>query len=655
MPTAFETFVNDELPNRVATQETSQSAGYYARYTGTAKLTTERSPAQVLSDIGAADSATVAAHISDSTIHFTQGSIAIAASQITSGTFDDARIAESNVTQHQAAINIATSQVTSGTFADARIAQSNVTQHQAALEIEGTQVKSAGPVTSGWVLTADGAGNADWVAAASGSGDVVGPAGATDNAFARYDTATGKLLQDSLVLCTDAGVVSGITQLDVDSVRLDGTTVSSTGASLDMEAGTGGAGYTRVKHTDANGRCEYWATKGHEFFDGVGTGSTTVTINGTLIADNITGNLLFSQAVASTTATEAPEFITERSGDAVDSGNDVDTGYVIGRLEHRGLQSTYRTGFQIESIPTQDWTATEGGTETIFSIIPYNTIALTEVFRLTSGTTSINGMQMASNTKIYLGGGTTQQIYGISGDNYYEVGASDAHIFTVALGEEVRVEANEMTFNNGATDTSISWSSSGKMGFKVGSTEEMYLVANALTFNAGGTDMQLAFDTADELWMQYDGQSIFGVGDAEAYFSDGSGTTEITFAANQMTFNNGASDTALEWGTNGRLGFKVGSTVEMYLMANNLYFENGFSDWVIDFATVGTLKFKWGTFEEMRLTTSLIYLYENTDITGYCDASGGFRDNGNIGVDGSFLDRNSNTVTVSGGIITSLS
>lgn len=66
--------------------------------------------------------------------------VAIAASQVTSGTFADARIAQSNVTQHQAAISVAASQVTSGTFADARVAQSNVTQHQAALTIAETQI-----------------------------------------------------------------------------------------------------------------------------------------------------------------------------------------------------------------------------------------------------------------------------------------------------------------------------------------------------------------------------------------------------------------------------------------------------------------------------------------------------------------------------------
>jgi hypothetical protein len=81
-----------------------------------------------------------------------------ATTDITSGTFADARIAQSNVTQHQAALSItesqisdlgtyanashthATTDITSGTFADARIAQSNVTQHQAALNITESQI-----------------------------------------------------------------------------------------------------------------------------------------------------------------------------------------------------------------------------------------------------------------------------------------------------------------------------------------------------------------------------------------------------------------------------------------------------------------------------------------------------------------------------------
>lgn len=42
-----------------------------------------------------------------------------------------------------------------------------------------------------------------------GGGDVVGPASATDNAIARFDTTTGKLLQNSVVTIGDTGAVRG--------------------------------------------------------------------------------------------------------------------------------------------------------------------------------------------------------------------------------------------------------------------------------------------------------------------------------------------------------------------------------------------------------------------------------------------------------------
>lgn len=66
--------------------------------------------------------------------------IAINATQVTAGSFSDARIAQSNVTQYQGALSLAASQTTSGTFADAQIAASSVTQHQASLTILETQI-----------------------------------------------------------------------------------------------------------------------------------------------------------------------------------------------------------------------------------------------------------------------------------------------------------------------------------------------------------------------------------------------------------------------------------------------------------------------------------------------------------------------------------
>ena len=53
---------------------------------------------------------------------------------------------------------------------------------------------------STWVLFTGGGGG--------GSGDLVGPASATDNAVARFDTATGKLLQNSGVTIDDSGNIS---------------------------------------------------------------------------------------------------------------------------------------------------------------------------------------------------------------------------------------------------------------------------------------------------------------------------------------------------------------------------------------------------------------------------------------------------------------
>lgn len=50
-----------------------------------------------------------------------------------------------------------------------------------------------------------------WTAVGAGTGDTVGPASSTDNAIARFDSTTGKLLQNSIVTLSDAGVFLGAT------------------------------------------------------------------------------------------------------------------------------------------------------------------------------------------------------------------------------------------------------------------------------------------------------------------------------------------------------------------------------------------------------------------------------------------------------------
>ena len=67
-------------------------------------------------------------------------------------------------------------------------------------------------------------------------GDVVGPASATDNAIARFDTTTGKLIQNSVVTIDDAGNEAGINSINFDTTP---TTVPTTPGSLYWDSANG--------------------------------------------------------------------------------------------------------------------------------------------------------------------------------------------------------------------------------------------------------------------------------------------------------------------------------------------------------------------------------------------------------------------------------
>jgi hypothetical protein len=84
-------------------------------------------------------------------------------------------------------------------------------------------------LTAGTNITITNAAGAITIAAAGGggSGDVVGPASSTDNALARFDTTTGKLLQNSVGILSDTGAISGLTDISASgSVTLSGGTAN---------------------------------------------------------------------------------------------------------------------------------------------------------------------------------------------------------------------------------------------------------------------------------------------------------------------------------------------------------------------------------------------------------------------------------------------
>lgn len=116
------------------------------------------------------------------------------------------------------------------------------------------QRTDGGTNTSGY-LKESGTGNTGWVAIsnASGSGDVTGPASATDEALARFDSTTGKVIQNSVITATDAGIVAGVTQLNVDNLRLDGNTLSSTDTNGNIALAPNGTGVVTVAQLQATG------------------------------------------------------------------------------------------------------------------------------------------------------------------------------------------------------------------------------------------------------------------------------------------------------------------------------------------------------------------------------------------------------------------
>lgn len=111
-----------------------------------------------------------------------------------------------------------------------------------ALTKNGATALSAGDIPSGAAVEVVYDGTQFQVVSAMpvvapASGDVVGPASATDNAVARFDTTTGKLIQNSGVIVDDSNNVTGVATLKATTtIGVGNTTPSSSGAGITFPA-----------------------------------------------------------------------------------------------------------------------------------------------------------------------------------------------------------------------------------------------------------------------------------------------------------------------------------------------------------------------------------------------------------------------------------
>ena len=161
------------------------------------------------------------------------------------------------------------------------------------LTYTGTDYARLAIGTAGQALKVASGGTAvEWATDASGTGDVVGPGSSTDDALARFDTTTGKLIQNSTATLSDAGTLTATAFAGAltgnDTGNIDGIVGGTTPAAVSA---------TQVDIT-AQGDLRLQDTSGGEYVALQAAGTTTsYTVTLPAAVATVTG-----QALTSTTA-----------------------------------------------------------------------------------------------------------------------------------------------------------------------------------------------------------------------------------------------------------------------------------------------------------------------------------------------------------------
>ena len=140
------------------------------------------------------------------------------------------------------------------------------------------------------LLQNNGSGTLSWAAASTA--DTVGPSSATDNAVARFDTTTGKLLQNSGVTISDVAGVAGVKTIALSGATSGTLTVQPGGTTTDHTLtfpSAQGAASSYLKNDGAGALT--WASAGDA------TGPSSATDNAVARFDLTTGKLLQNSGV----------------------------------------------------------------------------------------------------------------------------------------------------------------------------------------------------------------------------------------------------------------------------------------------------------------------------------------------------------------------
>jgi hypothetical protein len=155
------------------------------------------------------------------------------------------------------------------------------------------------------------------------TGDVVGPASATDNALARFDATTGKLIQNSVGILSDAGALTGITDFTYTGTLTGGTGIVNLGSGQFYKDASGNViigGTTQRLSAKITNNGGYWAGSGNSsgdaeyFLSNYATATTAWAMSVRQDVGGANNNLKFLRLNSSGTFQDVAVQITQAEG-----------------------------------------------------------------------------------------------------------------------------------------------------------------------------------------------------------------------------------------------------------------------------------------------------------------------------------------------------
>jgi hypothetical protein len=389
----------------------------------------------------------------------------------------------------------------------------------------------------------------------AGAGDVVGPASSTDNAIARFDSTTGKLLQNSVVTIGDTGAATGFTTLaastsvttpTVQATNSSGLALKNSAGTTQISMGSGGGDNVTVSApiaiTPVNGLVNIAPT---------GTGSVTI--------NPATAGTINNMSIGATTAS------TGAFTSLTDSGNLTFTG-TGNRITGDFSNGTFANRVAFQSSTTNS--------NTKLTVIPNGTAVTTGLTLFNNSDTAnaayLDIATLAAEMRItstVSGTGTLSPItFRVSATEALRIDTSgNVGIGTSSLTYKLEVNGTGRFNNSGAGGGTVIFGNnldSGLGSISAPFNSAVFTIANTtanpIAFNTSGTTERMRIDSSGNVGIGTSaGNTKFTVQGAGAYgiarfttsdYSDGTAGSGILINTGATTGNTYTSINAYQAG-----------------------------------------------------------------------------------------------------------